>query len=250
MEQERKLSKDADPEKDVQEGKSLPDQLQIEDPEEVKKQMQQILSKEELDRAFDARFPKEMQQKFRGARVAIAGLGGLGSNIAVMLARSGIGHLLLVDFDTVDVTNLNRQMYLVPHVGMPKTRAILQILYQVNPYLDYETVQAKVTPENVKELFGGYPIVCEAFDKPDQKAMLVRELLGQCPESTVVSGNGMAGVGDSNGIRTAKFGNRLYVCGDRTTDVGGGVGLTAPRVALCAAHEANKVLQLILQEDS
>lgn len=92
-----------------------------------------------------------------------------------------------------------------------------------------------------------YPIVCEAFDKPDQKAMLVREVLGQCPETIVVSGNGMAGFGDTNDIQTRQMMRRLYVCGDQKTDVGNGIGLMAPRVAACAAHQANKVLQLILQ---
>lgn len=79
--------------------------------------MQELISQEELDRAFDARFPKEMQVKLRAAKVAVAGIGGLGSNIAVMLARTGVGHLLLVDFDVVDVTNLNRQMYFISQLG-------------------------------------------------------------------------------------------------------------------------------------
>ena len=195
---------------------------------EMQIKMQQMISNEELDRAFDARFPDEMRKKLRGAKVAVAGLGGLGSNIAVMLARSGIGHLFLVDFDVVDVTNLNRQMYFISH-------------------LSCESMRIKVTPENVRELFKEYPIVCEAFDKPDQKAMLVRELLMQCPETIVVSGNGMAGYGDTNDICTSKKMRRLYVCGDQKTDVGGGIGLMAPRVAACAAHEANKVIQLIME---
>ena len=214
---------------------------------EMQIKMQQMISKEELDRAFDARFPDEMREKLRRAKVAVAGLGGLGSNIAVMLARSGIGHLFLVDFDVVDVTNLNRQMYFISHLGLPKTEALPQILYQINPYLTCESMRIKVTPENVRELFKEYPIVCEAFDKPDQKAMLVRELLMQCPETIVVSGNGMAGYGDTNDICTSQKMRRLYVCGDQKTDVGGGIGLMAPRVAACAAHEANKVIQLIME---
>lgn len=216
----------------------------------MQKEMQERISREQLDQAFDARFPEEMQTKLRNARVAVAGLGGLGSNIAVMLARSGVGELLLVDFDTVDVTNLNRQMYLIPQLGKPKAEALPEILYQINPYLTYRSVCIKVTPDNVKELFSEYPIVCEAFDKPDQKAMLVRELLMQCPETTVVSGNGMAGYADTNEIRTCQVMKRLYVCGDQSTDVGNGIGLIAPRVAVCAAHEANKVLQLIMQTES
>lgn len=216
----------------------------------MQKEMQERISREQLDQAFDARFPEEMQTKLRNARVAVAGLGGLGSNIAVMLARSGIGELLLVDFDTVDVTNLNRQMYLIPQLGKPKAEALPEILYQINPYLTYRSVCIKVTPGNVKELFSEYPIVCEAFDKPDQKAMLVRELLMQCPKTIVVSGNGMAGYSDANEIRTCQVMKRLYVCGDQSTDVGNGIGLIAPRVAVCAAHEANKVLQLIMQTES
>ena len=216
----------------------------------MQKEMQERISREQLDQAFDARFPEEMQTKLRNARVAVAGLGGLGSNIAVMLARSGIGELLLVDFDTVDVTNLNRQMYLIPQLGKPKAEALPEILYQINPYLTYRSVCIKVTPDNVKELFSEYPIVCEAFDKPDQKAVLVRELLMQCPKTIVVSGNGMAGYADANEIRTCQVMKRLYVCGDQSTDVGNGIGLIAPRVAVCAAHEANKVLQLIMQTES
>lgn len=216
----------------------------------MQKEMQERISREQLDQAFDARFPEEMRTKLRNARVAVAGLGGLGSNIAVMLARSGVGELLLVDFDTVDVTNLNRQMYLIPQLGKPKAEALPEILYQINPYLTYRSVCIKVTLDNVKELFSEYPIVCEAFDKPDQKAMLVRELLMQCPKTIVVSGNGMAGYADANEIRTCQVMKRLYVCGDQSTDVGNGIGLIAPRVAVCAAHEANKVLQLIMQTES
>ena len=215
---------------------------------EMQKKMQELISKEDLDHAFDARFPKEMQRKLRNAKVAVAGLGGLGSNIAVMLARSGLGKLLLVDFDLVDVTNLNRQMYFIPQLGKPKAEALPELLYQINPYVAYESICVKVTPENVKELFSEYPIVCEAFDAPDQKAMLVRELLIQCPKTTVISGNGMAGYADTNTIKTQQLTKRLYVCGDQSTDIGNGIGLIAPRVAACAAHEANKVLQLIMQE--
>ena len=217
---------------------------------DIQEKMQALIRREELDRAFDARFARGMKEKFLNARVAVAGLGGLGSNIAVMLARSGVGHLLLVDFDTVDVTNLNRQMYMIPHLGRPKAEALPDILCQINPYLEYTSICIKVTPDNVKELFSEYPIVCEAFDKPDQKAMLVRELLMQCPKTTVVSGNGMAGYADANEIRTCQVMKRLYVCGDQSTDVGNGIGLIAPRVAVCAAHEANKVLQLIMQTES
>ena len=206
------------------------------------------ISKEELDRAFDERFPLWMKEKLQAASVAIAGLGGLGSNIAVSLARSGVGHLLLVDFDIVDVTNLNRQMYTIPHLGMPKTEALREIISRINPWIDVQTVQVKVTHENAAELFSGWPIICEAFDRADQKAMLVGTLLSQCPDSIIISGNGMAGLGDANLIRTQQKLRRLFVCGDGSTESAPGAGLMAPRVAICAGHQANKVLQLITGE--
>ena len=206
------------------------------------------ISKQELDRAFDARFPASIAEALRNARVAIAGLGGLGSNIAVMLARSGVGQLFLVDFDTVDTTNLNRQAYGISHLGMPKTQAIRKILAGINPYLDIRTEQVRVTEENAAKLFSDWPILCEAFDKPDQKSMLISTVLAQCPATTMVSGNGMAGYAEANGIRTEQRLERLYVCGDQSTDVGNGIGLMAPRVAVCAGHEANTVVRLILRQ--
>lgn len=207
-----------------------------------------MISREELDRAFDSRFDVGIRDRLHEARVAIAGLGGLGSHIASMLARSGIEHLLLVDFDVVDVTNLNRQLYTVRHIGMLKTEALKDILLDINPYLDITTLNVRVTAENVNEIFGSFPIVCEAFDQADQKAMLVNSLLLKCPSCTVVSGNGMAGYRDANTIQTRKLFSRLYVCGDGNTDVEEGTGLMAPRVSVCAGHQANKVIQLILEE--
>lgn len=207
-----------------------------------------MFPQEELDRAFDSRFPQDIRHKLRNSRVAIAGLGGLGSNIAVMLARSGIGHMLLVDFDAVDTTNLNRQAYAIPHIGMKKTDAIRSVLADINPYLDVETQCIKVTPKNAAQLFHSYPILCEAFDLPDQKAMLISSILGQCPNTVVISGNGMAGYGPSNDIQTSHPLRNLYVCGDSTTEAAAGMGLMAPRVAICAGHQANQVIQLILNQ--
>ena len=205
--------------------------------------------REEMESMLCARHTPHVYEKAKKARVAIAGLGGLGSNIAIMLARTGIGHLHLIDFDIVEPSNLNRQQYMVEHLGMYKTEALKDELQRMNPYIEVQIDTARITEENCRDLFKNDDIICEAFDKPDQKAMLVRELLTQCPETTVVSGNGMAGYGDTNEIRTQQMMRRLYVCGDQSTDVGNGIGLVAPRVAACAAHEANKVLQLIMQAE-
>ena len=206
------------------------------------------LTQEELHAALVERHGAGIQQKLDCASVGIAGLGGLGSNIAVHLARLGVGRLVLVDFDTVDVTNLNRQHYTMKDIGVPKTLALLEQLEEINPYLQYEPYTERVIPANVERMFAGCDVVCEAFDRADQKAMLIETLLERLPDTVVVSGSGMAGYGSANAIRTERRFGRLYVCGDGTSDIADGVGLMAPRVAVCAAQQATMVLRLLLGE--
>lgn len=206
------------------------------------------LTQEELHAALVGRHGADIQQKLDRASVGIAGLGGLGSNIAVHLARLGVGRLVLVDFDTVDVTNLNRQHYTMKDIGVPKTLALLEQLEEINPYLQYEPYTERVIPANVERMFAGCDVVCEAFDRADQKAMLIETLLERLPDTVVVSGSGMAGYGSANAISTERRFGRLYVCGDGTSDIADGVGLMAPRVAVCAAQQATMVLRLLLGE--
>lgn len=204
------------------------------------------VTQEQLKQALLERYTQEMYEKLTNASVAIAGLGGLGSNVAVMLARAGIGHLMLVDFDRVELTNLNRQVYTCEDLGKKKTEALAEILKEINPYIEIEAREGYVNQENVAELFGNYSIVCEAFDKAENKAMLVNGILEELKETIVVSGSGMAGYGSSNKIHTEKVMKRLYVCGDRETELKEDVCLMASRVTICAAHQANMIIRLIL----
>ena len=205
-----------------------------------------VPSREEFEEAMDKRFSTEIYNKLKKAEVAVAGLGGIGSNTAVSLARSGIGHIHLVDFDTVDLTNLNRQAYTIEHLGRLKTEALKELLLNINPYLNITTETVKVTEENAVDIFKDYPIVCEAFDNPDNKAILVNTLLANCKDMKIVSSSGMAGYESSNKIETKRIMKNLYLCGDRVTDAYAGIGLMAGRVNICAGHEANMVIRLIL----
>ena len=205
------------------------------------------VTEQEIYDALCERHTEEIQQKLSEARVAVAGLGGLGSNLAVSLARIGVGHLHLIDFDKVDLTNLNRQQYNLSQVGMEKTAALKENLEAVNPYLDIQTDCVKVTPENLKTLFRDDIWICEAFDRADQKAMLVNGILEHFPEKILAAASGMAGYGDSNSIRTRKINDHFYLCGDGVTESRPGLGLMAPRVALCAMHQANLITELIIQ---
>lgn len=203
-----------------------------------------------LEQALVERHGTEVHRKISRARVAIAGLGGLGSNIAVNLARLGVGCLHLVDYDRVEVSNLNRQQYGLRHVGRYKTDALREVLGEINPYIRVVTDRVKVTRDNAVVLFGAEQIVCEAFDLPENKALLVGTLLERCPDCVVVAASGLAGYGSSNEITTRQAGGRLYLCGDGKTEAQAGRGLMAPRVSICAGHQTNMVLRLILGEDT
>lgn len=211
---------------------------------------EQKLTHEQIYEALYARHTPEIQELLSRGNVAIAGLGGLGSNIAYSLARIGVGHLHLIDFDVVDITNLNRQQYFMEHLGMYKTDALKSLLQKINPYLDIHTDCVKVTEENLTELFENNDIICEAFDCPEAKAMLVNGILEHLPEKKLVSASGMAGYESSNTIHTRRITRNFYLCGDRTTESVPGKGLMAPRVAICAAHQANMITRLILGEEN
>lgn len=208
-----------------------------------------IFSKEDIDQALWERHSLETQEKLSKGRVAIAGLGGLGSNVAFALARIGVGHLHLIDFDRVDLTNLNRQQYFLKHVGRNKTDALKEQLLEINPYLEIITDCVRVTEENLIFLFQEEDIICEAFDDPDAKAMLACGILEHFPDKKLVSASGLAGYESSNLIHTRKVSRNFYLCGDEKTEAVYGKGLMAPRAALCAAHEANMITRLLLGED-
>lgn len=207
------------------------------------------ISEQKIQDALVSRHSVTIQEKLKKARVAVAGLGGLGSNVAVYLARIGTGHLHLIDFDRVDLTNLNRQHYFLRHLGMYKTDALKEQILEINPYLDIRTDCVKVTEDNIKILFSGEDIICEAFDQPEEKAMFVNGVLLDLPAKKLVSASGMAGYGHSNRIHTRKIRENFYICGDEETENGPEQGLMAPRAALCAAHEANLITQLIIEEN-
>lgn len=203
--------------------------------------------RDQLEAMLSARHTPHVYEKLKRASVAIAGLGGLGSHIAIALARLGVGHLLLVDFDIVEPSNLNRQSYYIDDLGKPKTIALQQQIARINPFIHVDAKQERVTEKNVISLFGQYPIVCEAFDTPSTKAMLVNTLLEFCPNTTIVAASGMAGYTSANFIKTERRMKRLYVCGDFENEAKIGNGLMAPRVQICAGHQANMVLRLLLK---
>lgn len=207
-----------------------------------------VPTREEWQQALEGRYGKDLTRRFASATVAVCGLGGLGSNIAIALARAGVGRLRLVDFDRVDLTNLHRQQYKAGQIGRFKTEALAENLGEIAPHLQIEPVTQRLTRENLGEILAGADIVCEAFDDPVGKAMLTDGVLETLPGVCLVAASGMAGMGSPNAIRTRKITDRFFLCGDGVSEAAGTIGLVAPRVMLCAAHQAHTVLRLLAGE--
>ena len=207
-----------------------------------------IPTKEEWNKALTERHGKELQKSFLSATVAVCGLGGLGSAIAIALARAGIGKLILIDFDRVDITNLHRQQYKAKQIGMYKTDALRSNLEEIAPYVEIETHTVRLTEDNAADLLRDADIICEAFDRAENKAMLTEVVLTKMPDKYLVAASGMAGMDTPNTIKTRRITSRFYLCGDETSEVSDDIGLVAPRVALCAAHQAHTVLRILAKQ--
>ena len=162
------------------------------------------------------------------------------------LARSGIGRLVLVDFDHVEASNLNRQAYSLDHIGMKKTQALVEVIRSINPFIDLEVIDVRVARDNIMALVEGNYIICEALDDPATKSMVVTEVLANSEDKLVVAASGMAGLDDANLIRTQRKLSRLYLCGDEKSDFEFTPGMMAPRVSICAGHQANIIIRLLM----
>ena len=207
-----------------------------------------IPSKEEIYAALVERHGVELQKKLENASVAVCGLGGLGSNISIALARAGIGELHLIDYDKVDISNLNRQQFFIEQLGQPKTEALFDTLKRIAPYCNIKIDNIKLSEDNMKDILSNEDIIVEAFDKADQKAMLVNFVLEHMPDKYLVAGSGMAGLAPSNMITTKRITKRFYLCGDGVSDIANDIGLISARVLICAAHQAHAVIRIIAGE--
>jgi len=207
------------------------------------------LGRRETFELLAARQTRAVQEKLTRGRVAIAGLGGLGSNVALALARSGVGALKLIDFDLVDSTNIHRQAYFLRHVGKAKVEALAELIAEINPWVELSLDSATLSADNMADKLGGWPIIIEALDLAESKAELVNIVLAELPEARVICASGLAGLKSANHIVGLKLTPRLFICGDGQSEVAEGVCLMAPRVMVCAGHQANLAVNLIVNGD-
>lgn len=207
-----------------------------------------IPTKEEWYEALSKRHGENIQRRFAKATVSVCGLGGLGSNIAIALARAGVGNLILIDYDFVDITNIHRQQYKANQIGMAKTDALKQNILEIAPYVAIEIYPVQIEKDNAEMILQKADIVCEAFDDPECKAMLAECVLEKMPDKYLIAASGMAGMESANTIKTRRVSKRFYICGDETNDVQSAGSLISSRVMLCAAHQAHTVLRILAEK--
>lgn len=189
---------------------------------------------------------EERIKKLQNASIGIAGAGGLGSNCACSLVRTGVKKLKIIDFDTVQYSNLNRQFYFYDQIGIPKVDALKQNLMMINPEVQIEAIVEKITEKNAAGIFKDCDIVIEAFDDPLSKAMLANII----PHTgkLFICATGIAGWGNSDAIVVRKISNYFYVIGDLTTEVSQNTPPVSPRVNIAAAKQADVAIEWILNE--
>ncbi|MEG0297007.1 MAG: sulfur carrier protein ThiS adenylyltransferase ThiF [Clostridium sp.] len=200
----------------------------------------------ELIESMVSRHTPGVYEKVSNIKVGIAGAGGIGSNVAVSLSRLGIGEITVVDFDTVEASNLNRQQYFIEDIGKYKVNALKDIIKRINPFIRVNAIVAKIDSENVNDYFKDVDIIIEAFDGAENKAMISNYVLTKMRDKYLVASSGMAGYSSSNIITTKKIRDKFYLCGDFVNEVNDESGVMAPRVLICANHMANMVLRIIM----
>ena len=231
----------------IVDGFAIKDDIDLNDGSNIVFIRRGVMPEREILRSMIAsRNSPELNLALSKAVIGVAGLGGLGSNIALSLARVGVKKLVLADFDVVEPSNLNRQQYFVRHIGMKKTQALKELINDVNPFVEVETHDIFLDEKNVASVFGECEILCEAFDNVAGKAMVLNEAGASLKEKKIIGASGMAGYFSSNLIKTIKFAKNVYLCGDLTNEAKIGQGLMAPRVAICANHEANLAIRLLM----
>jgi len=204
------------------------------------------ISKQKFLKEIYSKNPPGLIDKMKKHKIGIAGCGGLGSNIAIMLVRAGISNLVLVDYDRVELSNLNRQHFFLDDIGIHKTEALINNLKKINPYLNITIVNQKLNQDSISEIFKECSIIVEAFDTVESKSMIIEAFSEDNLSSKYLIGaSGLAGISSANSIQTKQIGHNIFICGDFKTEANETTGLLSSRIMIVAGHQANMILRII-----
>jgi len=181
-------------------------------------------------------------------RIGIAGAGGLGSNCAAALARSGVGTLVIADYDVIEPANLNRQFYFTDQLGMKKTEALKENLLRANGEINIFIHQVRLSSENIPSIFAGCDVVVEAFDQAEMKEMIIETMQTKMAGIPLIIGSGMAGWGNNDSLRCRKIDDSLFICGDESSSISDELPPMAPRVGIVANMQANLAIEILMNK--
>ena len=187
-------------------------------------------------------------EALKDIKITIVGAGGIGSNVAATLVRSGATNIKIIDYDKVELSNLNRQQYFLEDVGKYKVLAIKDILKRINPNVNIDAVAMKLSIDNFYEYLKDTEIIVEAFDNAEYKAELTSYVLKNMKDKYLIASSGMANIASSNDIKSKKIKEKFYICGDFTNEVTKESGVMASRVLICANHMANMVIRIAMEK--
>ena len=182
--------------------------------------------------------PEGLVDIFSSLKIGIAGAGGIGSNVAMLLARAGAGSMVIADFDKVEIQNLNRQFFFKDQIGFFKVDALLDNLFRISDSIDVEKHNIKLTRENACELYRDCDVLIEAVDSSETKAFLIEEWSSLYPDKLVIGCSGIAGVDPHSEIRTERTG-KLSVVGDHNSSLE--LGTFSARVMAVAAAMVSEI---------
>ncbi|MEF3254322.1 MAG: sulfur carrier protein ThiS adenylyltransferase ThiF [Deferribacterales bacterium] len=206
----------------------------------------EIPSDQELECLLVSRHSPGVYEILKKSSVVVAGVGGLGSNIVVSLSRMGVGRIRFIDFDVVEPSNINRQYYFIDQIGMKKVFALHNTLLRINPYINYEPIDAKIDEKNSHQLLKGFDVVIEAFDKAEEKSKLTSFMLSNLKDIPFIAASGVAGYGDTEKIKINRIKENFFLVGDLKSGADVGMGLMATRVAVAANIQANLAVRIML----
>ena len=208
----------------------------------------QMPDKEHLEYLLFSRQGVEVYNKLKTSKVVVCGIGGLGSHVAISLARSGVGTIKIIDFDVVEPSNINRQSYFINQIGLYKTQALKNIIENINPYINIICKNIMLNSHNIINEVSGFDVILECFDNAETKVMLMEKCIKELPSSFIIGASGVAGYFDTDIIKIKKLGSNCIVVGDFENEAGFFKGLMAPRVTACAAVQANETIKYLLKD--
>jgi sulfur carrier protein ThiS adenylyltransferase len=177
------------------------------------------------------------------SKIVIVGCGGLGSNVASYLARYGFVNIIVIDFDVVSASNLNRQFYFYDQIGHSKVDALKENLLRISNNINVINIPKKINSSNIDDYLCDAEIILECVDDADVKKMIVNYAFKK--NKVVIAASGICETCVEYPINVYQKAENFFIVGDGKTDIRNGNIPKAAKVAAVAAYQADLVISFL-----